>query len=301
MRRIIKWTMAGLLLMLSVVVVIFLPEYITKKNDSGYMNQYHLYAQESSVTVNMDLTVDEKLEILTADIIGEDRISVIYLDKVKDLEANDEKLLPELKKQLEIMEKAGLLPIDSAGMDLNALFESAELYACTLKSKPGKIFYVWDIRFYSNGENGRMDSYIFLVDTVTYQIYEASIDNEQAVKYMQKMIDRSEEENYNLLTEWSLKYEEYLSGENPSEGSTGEGEVQESKLGYYDLEYTADGLWMSSILFGSRAVYGIECSYATYDDKGTEIEGNFYFHVMNQDETGIDTDSTNNSAYNGKW
>lgn len=44
MRTIIKWTMAVLLLILSVVLVIFLPEYITKKNDSSYMNQYRLYS-----------------------------------------------------------------------------------------------------------------------------------------------------------------------------------------------------------------------------------------------------------------
>lgn len=98
MRTIIKWTMAVLLLILSVVLVIFLPEYITKKNDSSYMNQYRLYSQESSVTVNMDLTLDEKLEILLGDALGEERISVIQLDKVRDLEENDEKLLPELKK-----------------------------------------------------------------------------------------------------------------------------------------------------------------------------------------------------------
>lgn len=294
MRRIIKWTMAGLLIILSVVMVIFLPEYITKKNDSGYMNQYHLYSQESSVTVNMDLSVDEKLEILTADDLGQEPIYVIQLDKVKDLEANDEKLLPELKKQLEIMEKAELLPVYSADMDLNALFESAQLYACTLKSKPGKIFYVWNIHFYSNtGE----ENYSFLVDTVTYQIYEASVDSGQAVKYMQKMLEQGEEENYNLLTEWSLKYEEYLSSQNPSEGSTGDGEM-ENRLGYFDIEGTGEDFWMNSLLFGERADYEVQCSYMVYDDKAGEVKGNFYFHIISHEEMkgmGLDSESASDN------
>lgn len=295
MRTIIKWTMAVLLLILSVVLVIFLPEYITKKNDSSYMNQYRLYSQESSVTVNMDLTMDEKLEILSGDALGEERISVIQLDKVRDLEENDEKLLPELKKQLEIMEKAELLPIYSADMDLNALFESAELYACTLKSKPGKIFYVWNIQFYSNtGE----ESYTFLVDTVTYQIYEAIVNSEQAVKYMQKILERSEEENYNLLAEWSLKYEEYLSSQNPSEGSTGDGEM-ENRLGYFDIAGEEDGFWMNSLLFGQKANYEIQCnSYMAYTDNDKKIEGNFYFQIVSDDEInemGLDSESASDN------
>lgn len=295
MRTIIKWTMAVLLLILSVVLVIFLPEYITKKNDSSYMNQYRLYSQESSVTVNMDLTLDEKLEILSGDALGEERISVIQLDKVRDLEENDEKLLPELKKQLEIMEKAELLPIYSADMDLNALFESAELYACTLKSKPGKIFYVWNIQFYSNtGE----ESYTFLVDTVTYQIYEAIVNSEQAVKYMQKILERSEEENYNLLAEWSLKYEEYLSSQEPSEGSTGDGEM-ENRLGYFDIAGEEDGFWMNSLLFGQKANYEIQCnSYMAYTDNDKKIEGNFYFQIVSDDEInemGLDSESASDN------
>lgn len=295
MRTIIKWTMAVLLLILSVVLVIFLPEYITKKNDSSYMNQYRLYSQESSVTVNMDLTMDEKLEILSGDALGEERISVIQLDKVRDLEENDEKLLPELKKQLEIMEKAELLPIYSADMDLNALFESAELYACTLKSKPGKIFYVWNIQFYSDtGE----ESYTFLVDTVTYQIYEAIVNSEQAVKYMQKILERSEEENYNLLAEWSLKYEEYLSSQKPSEGSTGDGEM-ENRLGYFDIAGEEDGFWMNSLLFGQKANYEIQCnSYMAYTDNDKKIEGNFYFQIVSDDEInemGLDSESASDN------
>lgn len=295
MRTIIKWTMAVLLLILSVVLVIFLPEYITKKNDSSYMNQYRLYSQESSVTVNMDLTLDEKLEILSGDALGEERISVIQLDKVRDLEENDEKLLPELKEQLEIMEKAELLPIYSADMDLNALFESAELYACTLKSKPGKIFYVWNIQFYSNtGE----ESYTFLVDTVTYQIYEAIVNSEQAVKYMQKILERSEEENYNLLAEWSLKYEEYLSSQEPSEGSTGDGEM-ENRLGYFDIAGEEDGFWMNSLLFGQKANYEIQCnSYMAYTDNDKKIEGNFYFQIVSDDEInemGLDSESASDN------
>lgn len=295
MRTIIKWTMAVLLLILSVVLVIFLPEYITKKNDSSYMNQYRLYSQESSVTVNMDLTMDEKLEILSGDALGEERISVIQLDKVRDLEENDEKLLPELKKQLEIMEKAELLPIYSEGMDLNALFESAELYACTLKSKPGKIFYVWNIQFYSNtGE----ESYTFQVDTVTYQIYEAIVNSDQAVKYMQKILERSEEENYSLLAEWSLKYEEYLSCQKPSEGSTGDGEM-ENRLGYFDIAGEEDGFWMNSLLFGQKANYEIQCnSYMAYTDNDKKIEGNFYFQIVSDDEInemGLDSESASDN------
>ena len=211
------------------------------------------------------------------------------------MEENDEKLLPELKKQLEIMEKAELLPIYSADMDLNALFESAELYACTLKSKPGKIFYVWNIQFYSNtGE----ESYFFLVDTVTYQIYEAIVNSEQAVKYMQKILERSEEENYNLLAEWSLKYEEYLSSQKPSEGSTGDGEM-ENRLGYFDIAGEEDGFWMNSLLFGQKANYEIQCnSYMAYTDNDKKIEGNFYFQIVSDDEInemGLDSESASDN------
>lgn len=277
MRKIIKWTMAGLLLIISVVVVIFLPEYMTKKNDSGYMNQYHLYPQDRSVTVNMDLTVEEKLEI----IFGQERISVMYLDKVKDLEANDENLLPELSKQLERMEKAGLLPINSADMDLNAMFDSAEMYACTLKSKPGKIFYVWNIMFYLNGGE---ENYTFQVDTVTYQIYEAFVHNKQAVLYIQKMWEQSEEENCKLLTEWSVNYEKYLESQNSSEDSIKAGESQESKLEYYNMESMDYGEnYMNSILLGRMASYEIQCSVYL-----EETGGNFYFVSHPLDDYGIE-------------
>lgn len=284
MRKIIKWTMAGLLFILSVVVVIFLPEYITKKNDRGYMNQYHLYPQDRSVTVNMDLTVEEKLEI----IFGQERISVMYLDKVKDLEANDEKLLPELSKQLEMMEKDGLLPIDSASMDLNAIFDSAEMYACTLKSKPGKIFYVWNIMFYLNGGE---ENYTFLVDTVTYQIYEAFVHNKQAALYIQKIWEQSEEENYKLLTEWSVNYEKYLGSQNSSEDSTKAGEAQENRLDYYNIDSMDYGeFWMNSILLGHMASYEIQCSsYSGYDTE--ETGGNFYFVSHPLDDSGVDSEN----------
>lgn len=277
MRKIIKWTMAGLLLILSVVVVIFLPEYMTKKNDRGYMNRYHLYPQDRAVTVNMDLTVDEKLDIIAAD----EKISVIYLDKVKDLEANDENLLPELSKQLERMEKAGLLPIDSANMDLNAIFSRAEMFACTLKSKPGKIFYVWYIVFYLNGDE---EEYTFTVDTVTYQIYEAFIRNRQAAGYMEKMWNQSEEENYRLLTEWSASYEEYLTSQNSSEDSS---KTQEYSPEYYDIESMDYGeFYLNSILLGRKAFYEIQCS-AEYDD-WWKTEGTFSFYIEPLDEYGID-------------
>lgn len=296
MKNIIKWTMAGVLLLLSILVVIFLPGYIAEKNDSSYMNQYQLYAQDSSVTVNMDLTLSEKLEIMTADDIEQSQISVLQMDKVKDLEQNDEKLLSELKKQLVMMEEKGLLPIVSADMNLNEYFNYAELSAYTIKSKPGKIFYVWNMEFSTISEDGMSEKYNFLVDTVTYQIYAGSISNKPSAQYMLKMLNQSGEENCNLLQEWVLEYEKYLW----SSDSHGEDETEQEitldtgQIEYMDIQDSDGGpIYMDSNIFGNWASYAVYCNI--YEGEGLNSYGFFQFRIMNNSEMGYGVESSMDS------
>lgn len=204
MKQIIKWGGLGILLTLSIFAVVFLPEHAAKKYDAGYLNGYKLYEQDTSLTVNTDLSLEEKLAII-AGYEEQSSIVVMQIEDEAELLKNDDQLFTELEKQLMLLEEKELIHGISSGLDLEEAFINAELYAYTSMTNPGKVFYAWEMEFlqpYAGEYQCNM-----LVDAVSYKIYQMSIYGDwEELPY----IYNAERDFDTMAGVWFSGYIEYL-------------------------------------------------------------------------------------------
>lgn len=210
MRQFIKWSLSVMLVLMSVAVVIFLPEYIAVQEDKEYVNRYQLYEQDTSDAVYMDLKLSEKIELLLLPEKAEgNNICVIQTSKPEVVLESNADLFTELEQQVKQLEKKKLIPTISAQFDMEKHMASAELFAITSNKHPGSVLYVWDIYFIR--EDGAECS--VTMDANTYIIYECYASGVVVDFYAETYSERLNAvggEFYELYWTWFHDYADYL-------------------------------------------------------------------------------------------
>lgn len=213
MRRIGKGIGLVLIVVFSLAVVIFLPEYVARGKDKEYLNQFQLYAQDTSDIIYTDLSLEEKMQMLMQlNEVDESDYCVLETVEAEKVLESDSALFDEVKKQLLQLEEMELIPVISESFDLKELLETARLYAITSSEQPGRVFYIWALSF--RKENG--DYCSFAVDVVDYQIYELSVVSQEANFYNESFFVRLEKTGgdfYDFYMSWFKDYVLYLQGD----------------------------------------------------------------------------------------
>lgn len=177
MRKIIKWVIMGIIVVLCVPGIVFFPEYIVKGNDGKYLNHYQLYAQDIVDTEYTALTLEEKLEMLIAP--NSQEYSIVDAYTVSYALENDPRLFTELENQLRLLEDRNLIPVVSSKIDWEEGLNYANLAARTVDYKPGKALSVWQISYSQTSDD--VTDLFCIIDASTYKIYEVNIAGENCV------------------------------------------------------------------------------------------------------------------------
>lgn len=213
MKRIMKWGIAVMAMILFISAIIFFPEYVIKENDNNDLNQYHLYEQEGADITNIadtDLSLKEKLEILTAGPKEKEMIVITESEDVQEILEDAPDLFEKLESQIRLLEEAKLISTVSEQLEWEDLFFHAELVACSKASEPKKILYIWDLSFLSLEQSE--ETMTFAIDAFTYKIYEFDIVGEWVDSYYYDYVNEnwSNESFYEFTTEWMENYIAYL-------------------------------------------------------------------------------------------
>lgn len=213
MKRIIKWMIMGIIIILFVPAIVFFPEYIVKGNDGKYLDDYQLYAQDIVDTEYTALSLEEKLEMLTE--LNPQWFSVVDAYTMSYAQENDPELFTELEIQLHLLEERNLIPVISNKIDWEKALSYASLQAITVDNKPGKALSVWEMSFSQN--EGEIEEFYCVMDASTYKIYEINITGENCVAEFQDAYIRHIKETgldeYSYTLQCVNEYWSYLKDE----------------------------------------------------------------------------------------
>lgn len=283
MKQFMKLGVILIFILLQCAVLIFLPEYMTGKVDSQYMDRLTLYARDISADTLSALSLSEKLEILSGVAkkgIG-NRSPILSVYSYDDLMKSDRNLLSSLDSNIKELEKANILPVSSKEIDWKSSFAYADLYNLSLPENPENVLLIWNIVFYSNCDD--LSECYYIVDADTYQIYEGELREWTVSEYIHKIYELAEESGENLENFWEKywleQYGSYLAGD--------------------DLE-SCDIYWVvrelenfAGCLNIDKLSYSVECAFMEaekyYDADGMNREecgepfGIFWFGPMDSD------------------
>lgn len=236
MKQFIKWSFSVILVVVSVLVVVYLPEYIALQKDKEYVNQYQLYEQDTSDITYMDLEFTEKMEILLLpDKMEGDTVCVIQTKEPEVVLESNESLFTNLTEELASLEQLNLIPIVSADFDLQKDLEGAELNALTSDRYPGKVLYVWKLTFVN--EEGV--AYTVTMDANTYKIYDLYVSGYVVRDYLDvynQQMDMVGGAFYEMHWNWFTNYANYLN-------YVDENMVQESMTEVLELKWSQTGVF----------------------------------------------------------
>ncbi|MDE6759827.1 MAG: hypothetical protein K2J90_04000 [Lachnospiraceae bacterium] len=214
MRRIIKWVMMGIIVILFVPGIVFFPEYIVKGNDGKYLDDYQLYEQDIVDTGDTALSLEEKLEMLIAP--DNQEYSIVDAYTVSYTLENDPQLFTELEKQLHLLEDRNLIPVISDKIDWEEGLNYANLVALTVDYKPGKALSVWQISYSQKSDD--VTDLLCVVDASTYKIYEINVAGENCVAEFQdeyiRHIKETGQDDYSYALQCVKQYWSYLNDKN---------------------------------------------------------------------------------------
>ncbi len=214
MRRIIKWVMTGIIVILFVPGIVFFPEYIVKGNDGKYLDDYQLYEQDIVETGYTALSLEEKLEMLTAP--DSQEYSIVDAYTVSYTLENDPQLFTELEKQLYLLEDRNLIPVISDKIDWEEGLNYANLVALTVDYKPGKALSVWQISYSQKSDD--VTDLFCVVDASTYKIYEINVTGENCVAEFEdayiRYIKETGQDDYSCALQCVNQYWSYLQDKN---------------------------------------------------------------------------------------
>lgn len=262
MRRFIKWSLGVILVLMSVVVVVFLPEYIAVQEDKEYVNRYQLYEQDTSDAVYVDLALSEKIELLLLPEKSEgNNICVIQTSEPEVVLESNADLFEELEKQMKQLEEKKLIPTVSTQFDMQKDMGSAELYARTSNKHPGSVLYVWDIYFIR--EDGVECS--VTMDANTYKIYEFYTSGVVVELYAETYHERMDAvggEFYELYWQWFHDYADYLQNAEKSNAQN----AQDSGTDVLELKWNGNGSfgWMQTDEIGWNLHLYLDFEYQSF-------------------------------------
>ena len=209
MRKIIKWVVMGIIVVLCVPGIVFFPEYIVKGNDSKYLDHYQLYAQDIVDTEYTALSLEEKLEMLTAP--NRQEYSIVDAYTVSYAQENDPRLFTELENQLHLLEDKKLIPVVSGKIDWEEGLNYANLSALTVDYKPGKALSVWNISYTQKSDD--LADFFCVIDASTYKIYENITGENCVAEYKDAYIRYIKEmgmDDYSYAQQCVSQYWDYL-------------------------------------------------------------------------------------------
>lgn len=234
----------------AVGLMIFLPQYASKRVDAGMLNKVSIYAQEQTDTMNQGLSVMDKMQIMTQGMAEENQTYVIKRTDLDNLDDIDKNLVPQLKQQITELESRKLIPKIDSLLDGQWEYPAVMLNAYTSSQYLGKVLYVWDMEIQVPGYGIITVS----LDASTYAIYQYSFQDEVGKDEMKTTLTEflsSDDEVKDMgryMNAWMQEYMRYT-GEEPEKATwtiDAYGYEKEDGVWPIDLEQ-ATGVIASSI------------------------------------------------------
>lgn len=218
--RIGTWVGMVCVTICAVGLMIFLPQYASKRVDAGMLNKVSTYAQEQTDTMNQGLSVMDKIQIMTQGMAEENQTYVIKRTDLDNLDDIDKNLVPQLKQQITELEKRKLIPKIDSLLDGQWEYPAVMLNAYTSSQYLGKVLYVWDMEIQVPGYGIITVS----LDASTYAIYQYSFQDEVGKDEMTTTLaeflsyDGGMDDMGQYMNTWMQEYMRYL-GEEPEKGT----------------------------------------------------------------------------------
>lgn len=213
MKRFVKLGLILIFVILLCTGLIFLPEYVVKRGDTQYMNQFKLYARDTSADNLTTLSLDEKLKILSYEEGSKNVNQVLAIYTYQDLQKSEKNLLSKLQENIKKLENMKIMPVLSDEISWQSSFSYAELDNLSLLEKPGSVLSVWRIEF-NDYDDGVSCTFVF--DSDTYQIYEVYVNGWQVDEYLDQIYEQmyGETDDTFLWGDYWLKsYGSYLAAD----------------------------------------------------------------------------------------
>lgn len=218
--RIGTWVGMVCVTICAVGLMIFLPQYASKKVDAGMLNKVSTYAQEQTDTMNQGLSVMDKIQIMTQGMAEGNQTYVIKRTDLDNLDDIDKNLVPQLKQQITELEKRKLIPKIDSLLDGQWEYPAVMLNAYTSSQYLGKVLYVWDMEIQVPGYGIITVS----LDASTYAIYQYSFQDEVGKDEMTTTLaeflsyDGGMDDMGQYMNTWMQEYMRYM-GEEPEKGT----------------------------------------------------------------------------------
>lgn len=218
--RIGTWVGMVCVTICAVGLMIFLPQYASKRVDAGMLNKVSTYAQEQTDTMNQGLSVMDKIQIMTQGMAEENQTYVIKRTDLDNLDDIDKNLVPQLKQQITELEKRKLIPKIDSLLDGQWEYPAVMLNAYTSSQYLGKVLYVWDMEIQVPGYGIITVS----LDASTYAIYQYSFQDEVGKDEMTTTLaeflsyDGGMDDMGQYMNTWMQEYMRYL-GEEHEKGT----------------------------------------------------------------------------------
>ena len=218
--RIGTWVGMVCVTICAVGLMIFLPQYVSKKVDAGMLNKVSTYAQEQTDTMNQGLSVMDKIQIMTQGMAEGNQTYVIKRTDLDNLDDIDKNLVPQLKQQITELEKRKLIPKIDSLLDGQWEYPAVMLNAYTSSQYLGKVLYVWDMEIQVPGYGIITVS----LDASTYAIYQYSFQDEVGKDEMTTTLaeflsyDGGMDDMGQYMNTWMQEYMRYM-GEEPEKGT----------------------------------------------------------------------------------
>ncbi|MBO5470456.1 MAG: hypothetical protein J6A03_12060 [Lachnospiraceae bacterium] len=226
----------------AVGLMIFLPQYASKRVDAGMLNKVSTYAQEQTDTMNQGLSVTDKIQILLQSLENGTEIDVLSRSDLDNMDDVDKNLFTQLQQQIQLLEDYKLIPAIKGIHDVVWKYNSVVLKAYTSEKYPGKVLYVWNM-------NITIPDYGFLVvslDASTYAVYDYYYQDEVQGERMQMAMESffkchgGADSIKSYMNDWMTDYMGYL-GEEPSGAGWGidsygyNEENEDNGMNYFDV------------------------------------------------------------------
>ena len=218
--RIGTWVGMVCVTICAVGLMIFLPQYASKRVDAGMLNKVSTYAQEQTDTMNQGLSVMDKIQIMTQGMAEGNQTYVIKRTDLDNLDDIDKNLVPQLKQQITELEKRKLIPKIDSLLDGQWEYPAVMLNAYTSSQYLGKVLYVWDMEIQVPGYGIITVS----LDASTYAIYQYSFQDEVGKDEMTTTLaeflsyDGGMDDMGQYMNTWMQEYMRYM-GEEPEKGT----------------------------------------------------------------------------------
>ena len=218
--RIGTWVGMVCVTICAVGLMIFLPQYASKRVDAGMLNKVSTYAQEQTDTMNQGLSVMDKIQIMTQGMAEGNQTYVIKRTDLDNLDDIDKNLVPQLKQQITELEKRKFIPKIDSLLDGQWEYPAVMLNAYTSSQYLGKVLYVWDMEIQVPGYGIITVS----LDASTYAIYQYSFQDEVGKDEMTTTLaeflsyDGGMDDMGQYMNTWMQEYMRYL-GEEHEKGT----------------------------------------------------------------------------------